>query len=69
VVARVGDRVQVVGAHLWSGYSGVVVHVSTLDDGITVRLDCGLRATVADSLFYRVVRDIRGQPDATPGLL
>jgi hypothetical protein len=51
---QVGDRVQIVGAHPWSGYAGVVTHVSALDGGITVRLDCGLRATVADPRYYRI---------------
>lgn len=56
VKAREGDRVGIVGAHPWSGYAGVVESVDLLtgdsDNGITVMLDCGLRATVSDPKYW-----------------
>lgn len=57
--ARVGDRVQIVGNHPWSGFAGRVVSVDALtghsDNGITVSLDCGLRATVSDPRYWRLM--------------
>lgn len=65
--ARLRDRVLIVGAHPWAGYAGVVDHVSPLNGGITVRLDCGLRATVSSPLYYRIVTlDTPQQPEAEP---
>lgn len=62
---RPSDRVRIVGAHPWSGYAGRVESVDMLtgnsDNGITVLLDCGLRATVADSKYWQ--RDEKGGED------